>query len=140
MTARFNSKILVAREEIVPSPASRACEDHNWELPNGVYLAMALFFSGAIAVLATAFSSGMAVSYGIIFAFLVAFFAIPALFVKTSRGHGDTKPLDWDFFREKGIATATGRASAGEATTLVLLLPFLILCWAVAVAVIAALV
>ena len=57
---------------------------------------MALCFAGAIAVLATGFSSGMGLSYGIIFAFLVAFFGIPALFVRASRGNGDTKPLAWD--------------------------------------------
>ncbi len=139
MTARQNSKILAAREEIVAPPAPRACEDHNWEIPNGVYAAMALCFAGAITVLATAFRSGMAVSYGIIFAFLIAFFAIPVIFVRASRGNGD-EALPWAEFREFGLATATGRTPAGEATTLVLLLPFLILCWAIAVALIAALV
>jgi hypothetical protein len=105
-----------------------------------MYGAMALFFAGAVAVLATAFTGGMAVSYGIVFAFLAAFFAIPAIFVMTSRGQGDTKALSWTEFREFGITTATGRASAGEAMTLVLLLPFLVLCWAVAIVLIAALV
>jgi hypothetical protein len=141
MTARHNSRILVAREEIVAPPAPRACEDHNWELPNGVYLAMALFFAGAIGVLALGFRSGMGLSYGIIFAFLIAFFGVPASFVRTSRGRGgDAKPLRWAEFREFGIATATGKTPAREATTLVLLLPALIFAWAIAVAVIAALV
>jgi hypothetical protein len=139
MTARFNSQILAAREEIV-SPPARACEDHNWGLPTGLYAAMVFCFAGAIAILATAFTGGMAVSYGIIFAFLLAFFGVPALFVRTSRGHGDTKSLPWYVFREQGIATATGRTSGSEATVLVLMLPFLILCWAIAVATIAALV
>jgi hypothetical protein len=102
---------------------------------------MGLCFAGAVTVLAVAFRTDMAVSYGIIFAFLAAFFAIPALFVRTARGRGgNTRPLDWYTFRESGIATATGISSAGEATTLVLLLPALIFCWAIAVAVIAALV
>jgi hypothetical protein len=43
-------------------------------------------------------------------------------------------------FRYKGIQTATGRTSAREATILVLLLPFLILCFAIAIATIASLV
>jgi hypothetical protein len=43
-------------------------------------------------------------------------------------------------FRHKGIRTETGRTAAQEATTLVLLLPFLILCFGVAIATIAALV
>jgi hypothetical protein len=40
-------------------------------------------------------------------------------------------------FRMRGIQTATGRSSAGEATVLVLLLPFLIFCFGMAVAAIA---
>ena len=141
MTALHQPDILAARAELVAPPPQRACEDHNWELPSGVYVAMALFFTGAVGVLSIAFRTEMAVSYGVIFAFLAAFFAIPALFVRTARGHGgDTKPLDWYKFRENGIATATGRSSASEALTLVLLLPGLILFWAIAVAVIAALV
>lgn len=42
-------------------------------------------------------------------------------------------------FRIRGIETATRRASAAEATVLVLLLPFLILCFGIAVAAIATL-
>ena len=110
-------------------------------MPIGIYAAIALCFAGAIAVLALSFRSGMAVSYGIIFFFLAAFFAIPALFVRTSRGHGgNAKALGWYEFIDKGIVTATGRTSAGEAATLVLMLPVLILAWAIAVAIIAALV
>lgn len=139
MTARLNPRILAAREEVVPSPTSRACEDHNFEIPTGVYVAMALCFAGAIAVLALSFRSGMAVSYGVVFALLAAFFGIPALFVRTTRGRGNIRPLDWYLFREQGIATATGRTGGNEATMLVLLLPFLILCWAIAIATIAAL-
>ncbi len=136
MTAHYK-EILAARADIVASTAPRACEDHSFEIPTGIYVAMALCFAGAIAVLAFAFRSEMAVSYGIVFAFLAAFFAIPAIFVRSARG---SKPLDWSVFREKGIMTATGRTGGGEAAMLVLLLPFLILCWAIAVATIAALV
>jgi hypothetical protein len=40
----------------------------------------------------------------------------------------------------KGIQTATGHSSGGEAVVLVLILPALIFCWAVAVVTIVALV
>jgi hypothetical protein len=110
-------------------------------MPNGVYVAMALCFAGAITVFALSFHSGMAVSFGIIFFFLAAFFAIPAVFVRTSRGRGgNTKARGWYEFVDRGIVTATGRTKASEAATLVLMLPVLILAWAIAVAIIAALV
>lgn len=140
MTARYQHEDLLQRDEVVAPPAPRACEDHTFEMPTSVYVAMALFFAGAVAVLATAFTAGMAVSYGIVFAFLVMFFAVPAVFVRASRGRTAAKALGWYEFRAKGIATPSGKTSAGEAAVLVLLLPFLILLWAISVATIAALV
>jgi hypothetical protein len=141
MTRRIDHQELLADARIVPAPViaePRACTDHSFELPTGIYVAMGLCFAGFAVVLATAFQARMAVSYGIVFAFIAAFFAVPAVFVRTSPG--ETKALDWFTFRNEGIMTATGRTGAAEAATLVLTLPFLILCWAIAVATIAALV
>ena len=77
----------------------------------------------------------MAVVYGVIFAFIAAFFSIPAMFPAMAPDR--TKALSWAAFRMRGIDTATGRTSAGEAMALVLLLPFLIFCFGMAVAAIA---
>jgi hypothetical protein len=140
MTIRQKPEVLIARDEIVAAPAQRACDDQSFELPGGLYVAMATMFAGFIAVLALSFRSGhMAVAYGVIFAFLGAYFAIPAIFPQM-KSEGRTRALSWAMFRYKGIQTATGRASASEATVLVLLLPFLVLCFGIAIATIAALV
>jgi hypothetical protein len=140
MTTRQQPDVLIARDELVGSPAERACNDQTFELPGGIYAAMALLFAGFVAVLGTAFRGGhMAVVYGVIFAFLAAFFAIPVIFSRPP-GEGHTKALSWTMFQYKGIDTATGRTSATEATVLVLMLPFLVLCFAISVAIIAALV
>jgi hypothetical protein len=134
MTTRQKTEVLIARDEIVAPPVERACEDQSFELPGGLYAAMATMFAGFIVVLAFGFRGGhMGVAYGVIFAFLAAFFTIPASF-QQKRG------LSWAMFRYKGIQTATGRSSATEATVLVLLLPFLILCFGIAIVSIAALV
>lgn len=134
MTTRQLPDVLIARDEIVAPPAARSCNDQTFELPGGIYVAMAIMFAGFIAVLGLGFRGGhMAVAYGVILAFLTAFFAIPTMFQQR-------KGLSWAMFRYKGITTATGHASAAEATVLVLLLPFLILCFGIAVATIAALV
>ena len=140
MTTRQKPQLLLARAEIVQAPAARACDDQSFELPGGLYAAMAIMFAGFVAVLALAFRGHMAVSYGVIFAFLTAFFAIPAIFPRVKPADGRTRALSWAMFRYKGIATATGRMTATEATILVLLLPFLILCFGIAMATIAALV
>lgn len=141
MTARFNSQILAAREEIVAPPAPRACEDRSFEMPTGIYVAMALFFLGFVSVLSFAFMGPtLVVPYAVFVVFIAAFFVVPGLWARMEPKESRTRALDWAAFREFGIATATGRSSATEATTLALLLPFLIMMWAVAVVTIAALV
>jgi len=141
MSGRLKQEQLLARDEIVAAPAERACKDQSFELPAGIYLAMASMFAGFVAVLSLAFRGGhMAVVYGVIFAFIGAFFAVPALFPAMARDKTSMKALSWFEFGDRGVATATGHASAREATVLVLLLPFLIMCFGIAVAAIALLV
>ena len=136
MTTRVKPEVLIARDEIVAAPAERACTDQSFELPTGLYIAMAALFAGFVAVLSLSFRGGhMAVVYGVIFAFIAAFFAVPAMFPAMAPDR--KKALSWAMFRMRGIQTATGRSSAGEATALVLLLPFLIFCFGMAVAAIA---
>ena len=130
---------LVAARELVEGPAQRACEDQSFELPTGVFVAMGLMFAGFVAVLGLAFSGHMAVSLGVILVFLAAFFAVPSLFPAMARD-ASSRALRWHEFLDRGIDTATGRTKAGSATVLVLALPFLILCFGIAVATIAALV
>jgi hypothetical protein len=139
MADRQMREQLLARGEVVGGPAERACTDQSFELPSGIYVAMASMFALFIAVLAATFRGGhMAVVASVIFAFIVAFFAIPAIFSATAIGKSETRALRWMEFRQSGIATATGHSSAREATILVLLLPFLILCFAIAIVSIAA--
>ena len=141
MTRPIDHKQLVADARIVPAPViaqPRACTDHSFELPPALYFGMGLMFLGFVSVLSLAFSEHMLVSYGVFVSFIAAFFAVPAIFVRAAPD--GARALRWHDFMENGVATATGRSGGTEATVLVLLLPFLILCWAVAVATIAALV
>src|SRR6476660_8408169 len=106
MTTRQKSEVLVARDEIVAAPVPRACDDQSFELPGGLYAAMAIMFAGFVAVLSVAFRGGhMAVSYGVIFAFIGAFFAIPALFPAMAPQSRSAR--SWFDFSSSGIATAT---------------------------------
>ena len=140
MSRRRTREQLLVRDEIVAAPGRRACDDQSFELPTAIYVAMASMFAGFIAVLSFAFRGGhMAVVYGVIFAFIMAFFAVPALFPGMARDQAQTKALSLFDFGRRGIATATGRTSARDAAILVLLLPFLIFCFGIAVATIAAL-
>ena len=146
MTRRIDHQQLVARKEIVAAPAAAAistaprhCTDRSFELPPALHIATAIMFLGFVSVLCLAFATpGLAVPYGVFVAFIAAFFVVPGLWARMKPEDSRTKALSWYDFREKGIDTATGRTGATEATVLVLTLPFLILCWAIAVAAIAA--
>jgi predicted exporter len=138
MTTRQSSELLIARDEIVAPPTSRACGDQSFELPSAIYLAMSMMFIGFIGVLALAFHTHTGLSFAVIFALIGTYFTIPALFPRMAPNRA--RALGWFEFMDRGISTATGRASARDATILVLLLPFLILCFGIAVATIAALV
>ena len=137
MTSLKTQEVLIANDEIVSPPHLRACDDQSFELPNGIFVAMAMMFTGFVVVLSLAFSDRMAVSYGVIFAFIAAFFIVPSLLPRAKPTDRRTPALSWDEFVDRGIDTATGRTSAASATALVLLLPFLIFCFAIAIATIA---
>lgn len=135
MSVRLDPALLRADATIVPPPSRRACEDHNFELPTGLYLAMAALLFGFLAVLVAGLANpGLIVPMAVNFAFLTAFFAVPAIFVRAARD--GKRSLNWSDFMRRGIDTATGHSSAGEATVLVLLLPALIFCWSIAIVVI----
>lgn len=73
------SQLLVADEPVI-GPVQRACDDQTFELPAGIYVAMALIFTGFVVVLSVAFRGHIAVSFAVIFAFLAAFFAFRPCF------------------------------------------------------------
>ena len=140
MVARIRKAEVLAHADIVAAP-QRACTDRTFELPPAIHIATALLFIGFVSVLSFAFRNPeLAVPYGIFVVFIAAFFAVPGLWARMKPVDSRTPALTWTRFAEQGIDTATGRTSATEATILVLLLPFLILCWAIAVATIAALI
>ena len=141
MTTRHETAALRLREEIVAPPTPRACADRTFELPSVLYAMTALLFVGFVSVLSFAFRApAMAIPFGVFIAFIVAFFMVPALWVRMKPEDNPSRALGWSEFRRSGIATQTGRVTGSEAALFVLLLPFLILCWAIAVASIAALI
>lgn len=139
MTRHIEHTKLLAREEIVSSPVPRACEDQGFELPPVIFRAMAALFFGFLGVLTIGLAEPqLVVPMGVNFVFLTAFFAVPAIFVGASQGKA--RHMRWSEFMRKGIQTATGHNSGGEAAVLVLVLPALIFFWALAIVTIVALV
>lgn len=140
MSIRVSEVELGRREELAAAPlAQRACDDQSFELPPGIYIAMAALLGGFLTVLAIGLADpGLAIPMAINFVFLAAFFSIPTIFV--AAGNGGRRTLKWSEFMRRGVMTETGHSSGGEAAVLVLMLPALIFLWSLAIVTIYALV
>ena len=114
--------------------------DRTFELPTGLYVAMAGLFFAATMTMALGFAAPMLVVPTAIFVvFIAMFFAVPALWVRM-KPDAPQRATSWDRFRRFGIMTHYGHSTASAATIQLLILPALILLWAIAVVTIAAIV
>lgn len=139
MSVRVDPIQLKAEARVVAAPNQRSCQDHSFELPTGLYVAMAALFFGFLAVLAIGLPTpGLVVPMAINFVFLAAFFGIPAIFVRSANTDGRAK--SWTRFMDRGIETANGHSSGKEAAVLMMVLPVFIFGWSLAIVTIAALV
>ena len=143
MTDRFSKELLLARGEVVAAPQiddRPYCQNRNFGLPPALLLGAFGFFFAYLAVMWVGFAAdGLVIPMVVNFVFVAAFAYVPAKWATMKPDHRD-RALDLAEFRAAGIETAAGRTSAGEATTLVLLLPACVFLWGVAVTTIAALV
>lgn len=139
MSFRQSPELLARQRELVAAPVQRACDDQSFELPTGIYIAMAALLFGFLAVLTLGLGNpGLAVPMAINVIFLAAFFAIPAIFVRA--GKGGARTLSWAQLMRRGVQTEAGHAGGGEAAILVLMLPAFIFLWSIAIVTINALV
>ena len=146
MSDRFDKELLTARGEVVAAPevlakeAARGCEDRNFGLPPVILLGSFGLFLAYLAVMWVGFAAdGLVLPMAVNFIFVAAFAYVPAKWATMKPDHKD-KAIPMARFRAAGIDTLTGRTSAREATTLVLLLPACTLFWGIAMTTIAALV
>lgn len=114
--------------------------DRSFELPRVLYLTTAGLYLGFIAVLGVGFRSpGLLIPMAIFALFIVAGFGLPAIWTRMKPGN-PVAPMAWERFRREGVSTLTGRLTPIEATAQMLILPVLIVVWALVCVTIAALV
>lgn len=114
--------------------------DRTFELPRGLYIATVGLYLAFLAVMAVAFLNPELAIPMVIFAFFIVMgFGLAGKWA-SMQPDNDSDPLSWNQFRNRGIATLSGRLTAGQASVQVLMLPILILFWGMAVAIIAAVV
>lgn len=123
-----------------PNPTAPVEIDRSFGLPTGLYATTVALYMGFLAVMALGMASpGLIIPIAICTVFIVMLFGTPALWTRLAPEHRG-RPLDWQQFSNGGIATLTGRVTARDAAVQVLLLPVLVLFWALVVVTIAALV
>ena len=135
------SRQLIAEQAIVHEATALRLPhtvDRNFELPAGLFVAMAGLFLAAVGVMAFGFAApAMIIPTAIIVVFIAMFFGTAAMWMKMKPEHAQ-RLTPWSRFRQQGIMTAYGRSTAWGATVQVLILPVLILFWGIAVVTIAA--
>src|SRR6478735_169506 len=142
MVERLTRQQIAEQAIVHQAPVLRAphAVDRNFELPTGLYVAMAGLFFAAFAVMALGFANpAMILPTAVIALFIAMFFAVPAAWVRM-QPDSPKHALSWERFRRNGIITAFGHSSANAATIQVLILPALLLVWGIAVVAIAAVV
>jgi len=132
----------IIHAELLPASTYRrnAPLDRSFELPTALYALTAGLFLAFVGIMATGFAHPEMILPTAIFAlFIVAFFAVPALWARM-QPENPVRAKSWARFRREGIQTAYGHVGAGSATAQVLVLPVLIVMWGVAAVTIAAIV
>jgi hypothetical protein len=134
LLARGDARIVAQPEA---APRHQVETDRNFGLPTALYGATVGGYLGFLVIVGSAFANpALAIPMAIFVLFIIAGFGIPALWTRLA---GNTsEPQTLGEFEARGIMTATGRLAARDATIQVLILPVLLVCWGLAVAVIAA--
>lgn len=112
--------------------------DRTFGLPTGLYVATVAGYLGFLAIMSSLFLVPemilpMAAFVGVI----IAGFGICGLWT-TMKPDNESSALSWGQFASRGIQTLSGHLTAKEAAVQVLILPALIVCWGLSIAVIIA--
>lgn len=123
-----------------PAAVAQPPVDRTFELPVGLYGTTVALYLGFVATMAIGFGApALAIPMAVIVLTIVAGFGIPTIWTRLSPDSGQ-QPKTAGRFAHDGIATASGRSSARDASVQVLILPVLIFFWGIAVVIIAAVV
>ena len=129
----------VVDQPAVPAVRHQVEADRNFGLPTALYGATIACYLGFLAIVGTAFANPvLAIPMAVIVLLVVAAFGVPAIWTRLKDNASEPQTLgDFD---AKGVMTNTGRLAPRDAAIQVLILPVLLVCWGIAVAVIAAIV
>lgn len=119
------------------SPNIRQDVDRTFEMPTALYGATVALYLGFIAVLGIGLSTPeLAIPMAIFAIFIVGLFGAPALWLGLGR-KSEAKAMSYGDLMRRGIMTHTGLLKGRDAAIQMMILPVLIVLWAMTVLVIA---
>jgi hypothetical protein len=138
MTIQYPITAFAEAGELIPAPVDTNRRTRHFDLPVALHVATVALYFAFLGVMAFAFQSKeMILPMAIFIVYIAMAFGVPALWTKMKPLHLDRASC-WQAFERDGIDCATGTLTSGQAMAQVLILPVLILGWAIVVAVIAA--
>lgn len=139
MSKLISTELLDQKARIVEAPARKPTEvDRTFELPRALYGATVACYLAFLGIMFAAFTTpGLIIPMAIFAFFIVAGFGIPTVWTRLSP-ETKSRALTLGGFRGQGVMTHTGRLAPRDAAIQMLILPVLIVLWALAVVTIAA--
>ncbi|HET9628552.1 MAG TPA: hypothetical protein VFP14_03615 [Novosphingobium sp.] len=139
MSQHVSHADLRAVASISTAPAQHKV-DRTFELPAGLYGITVACYLGFVGLMSLLFMNGELVLPMVVIVFsVIAGFGLCRQWAAMKPGN-DAQALTSGQFANRGIQTLSGRLTATEASAQVLILPVLLMCWGVAIAVIYAVV
>ena len=141
MSIHISAAEIEARARVVAAPVAATSAERRrgrraFDLHPAVHgLTIAAYAVFATILCTTFMAPGMIVPAAIVAVSVVALFLTPGLWARVVPDEGKPKQ-SWSEFMDEGVDTITGRLSAGAAMAQILTLPALVVCLAIAMAVI----
>lgn len=139
--AKHQTREIVEQKAVIhEAPPAPHAVDRTFELPTGLYIASAGLYFAFLAILGIGLATpGLIVPMAICVIIVAGFFGTPAAWTRMAPdSRKDSRT--WGDFLQGGIDTFTGRLKARDAVVQMLILPVLIVAWAITIVTIAALV
>ncbi|MFC3173182.1 hypothetical protein ACFOD9_02835 [Novosphingobium bradum] len=139
MSQHISQADLTAAAAVSDAPVQTRV-DRSFELPASLYGVTVACYLGFLALMSVLFMNGELVLPMVVIVFsIVAGFGLCRQWAAMKPGN-DSRTLTPGQFANRGVQTLSGRLTAAEASAQVLILPVLLMCWGVAIAVIYAVV
>lgn len=139
MTKTLARDRLEGLARIVEAPRAPRETDRTFGLPTRLYGLTVGAYVAFLGITAVGFATGgLIIPIAICLIYVAMAFGVPTLWTRTGPAHR-SRALTWAEFRRSGVATATGRMSAADATMQVLILPAVVFVWGLVCVAIAAL-